>query len=224
MWDERKTPFTTSYTGQSGVLASQNPLSEKFPEISEMFWQEQGNSSCELLTMTMLPLQSVRSIQPQHSIYRWGELSTGFICNSQCFTLKDVWLARLMKGLTHIILEQLLLAWFHVFQFNTNVNISEENIKVFYLQMLLIYFHILKWNEIPVNVNMLPGRFWHHTNLSSSYCFTWKTLVWTRIRQVKCSVCAHVVWEFSVITDVWKPLRSTQCSQMEYLQHAAILY
>lgn len=110
------------------------------------------------------------------------------------------------------------------FQFNTNVNISEENIKVFYLQMLLIYFHILKWNEIPVNVNMLPGRFWHHTNLSSSYCFTWKTLVWTRIRQVKCSVCSHVVWEFSVITDVWKPLRSTQCSQMEYLQHAAILY
>lgn len=104
-WTENtKTPFTTSYTGQSGVLASQNPLSEKFPEISEMFWQEQGNSSCELLTMTMLPLQSVRSIQPQHSIYRWGELSTGFICNSQRFTPKDVWLARLMKGLTHIIL------------------------------------------------------------------------------------------------------------------------
>lgn len=68
--ERQKTSFTTSYTGHSAVGASQKPLSEKFPEASEMFWQEHGNSSWELLTMTMLPFQSRRPVQPQHSIYR----------------------------------------------------------------------------------------------------------------------------------------------------------
>lgn len=67
---EEQETLTTSYTGQSGVWASQKPLSEKFPMASETFWQEQGNSRLELLTMTMFPSQSWRPVQPQHSIYR----------------------------------------------------------------------------------------------------------------------------------------------------------